>query len=212
MCNAWNHPLSCTCGWGGEGHTGRRNAFAGFDSWVPPLQPSYESFTKPNASCPLCGESVFFYQSPEGGRVFFDDLGPPWPKHPCTNNSSLPGQLQGAKGDFHQKGCWEAEGWFPIQLRFEAEVDKFFSRLHGIWRDSEIELYLRKSSLFKLGRRVKIQARSLAHLRELRVGTYELSMLDASARILDARCYGSLALARDSEPAPLRRNRKGKKR
>jgi hypothetical protein len=29
---------------------------------------------------------VFFYQSPFGGRVFFDDLGWPWPKHPCTDN------------------------------------------------------------------------------------------------------------------------------
>jgi len=22
MCNAWNHPPDCTCGWGGEGHLG----------------------------------------------------------------------------------------------------------------------------------------------------------------------------------------------
>tara|TARA_Y100001934_G_C11848619_1_gene538526 strand:+ start:390 stop:614 length:225 start_codon:yes stop_codon:yes gene_type:complete len=22
MCNAWNHPPGCTCGWGGEGHLG----------------------------------------------------------------------------------------------------------------------------------------------------------------------------------------------
>jgi hypothetical protein len=29
---------------------------------------------------------VFFYQSPYGGRVFFDSLGPPWPKHPCTDH------------------------------------------------------------------------------------------------------------------------------
>ena len=113
--------------------------------------------------------------------------------------------------DFLQMRSWETEGWFPIQLRFEREVDKFFSRLHGVWKDSEIELYLRKSSLIKLGKKVQIQSRSLAHLRELRAGTYELSMLDTSARTLNARCYASLALAREFEPAPLSRNRKRRK-
>ncbi len=47
---------------------------------------SVQSYVVPNATCPVCGETVFFYQSPSGGRVFFDDLGWPWPKHPCTDN------------------------------------------------------------------------------------------------------------------------------
>ncbi|MBY6083614.1 hypothetical protein [Ruegeria arenilitoris] len=47
---------------------------------------SVRSYIVPNATCPVCGETVFFYQSPNGGRVFFDDLGWPWPKHPCTDN------------------------------------------------------------------------------------------------------------------------------
>lgn len=44
------------------------------------------SYVNPNARCPVCGERVHFYQSPYGGRVFFDDVGWPWPKHPCTDN------------------------------------------------------------------------------------------------------------------------------
>lgn len=44
------------------------------------------SYVNPNAYCPVCGVRVFFYQSPNGGRVFFDDVGWPWPKHPCTDN------------------------------------------------------------------------------------------------------------------------------
>lgn len=40
----------------------------------------------PNAECPVCGQSVYFVQPENGGRVFFDELGPPWPKHPCTDN------------------------------------------------------------------------------------------------------------------------------
>lgn len=47
-----------------------------------------ESYVNPNAYCPVCGEKVFYYQSRYGGRVFFDDLGWPWPKHPCTDNGS----------------------------------------------------------------------------------------------------------------------------
>ncbi|MEH0822748.1 MULTISPECIES: hypothetical protein [unclassified Micromonospora] len=40
----------------------------------------------PNARCPICGAAVYFYANERGSRVFFDDLGPPWPKHPCTDN------------------------------------------------------------------------------------------------------------------------------
>lgn len=48
---------------------------------------SFQSYVNPNVRCPVCGEQVYFYQSPFGGRVFFDNLGWPWPKHPCTDNS-----------------------------------------------------------------------------------------------------------------------------
>ncbi|MDG3039832.1 hypothetical protein [Roseicyclus marinus] len=41
-------------------------------------------FVSPNAKCPVCQQDVFFYQNMYGSRVFFDELGPPWPKHPCT--------------------------------------------------------------------------------------------------------------------------------
>lgn len=47
---------------------------------------TFPSYVNPNARCPVCGADVYFYQSPYGGRVFFDELGPPWPKHPCTDN------------------------------------------------------------------------------------------------------------------------------
>ena len=46
-----------------------------------------QSYLNPNAKCPVCGKSVFFYQSEHGGRVFFDDVGWPWPKHPCTDRA-----------------------------------------------------------------------------------------------------------------------------
>lgn len=41
-------------------------------------------YLTPNAHCPVCHAPVFYYQNKHGSRVFFDDVGPPWPKHPCT--------------------------------------------------------------------------------------------------------------------------------
>lgn len=86
MCNAWNHPQDCRCGWGGVGHSGsssrKKSTTIGTGNRFYELQ----SYLIPNAKCPVCKSLVFFYQSENGGRVFFDSLGPPWPKHPCTNN------------------------------------------------------------------------------------------------------------------------------
>lgn len=49
----------------------------------------YDSFVNPSASCNICGSKVFFYQSPHGGQVYFDELGPPWPKHNCTEKPRI---------------------------------------------------------------------------------------------------------------------------
>lgn len=48
-------------------------------------------YINPNADCPVCGLPVFFYQNEHGSRVYFDELGPPWPKHLCTDQSSSRG-------------------------------------------------------------------------------------------------------------------------
>lgn len=100
MCNAWNHPPGCRCGWGGQGYSGHPPG--GFSTagvrcavaigsyqrfWYAPIT-SRTSYTTPNAHCPVCGAPVFFYESEYGGRVFFDELGPPWPKHPCTDHGT----------------------------------------------------------------------------------------------------------------------------
>lgn len=45
-------------------------------------------YVNPNADCPVCGQAVFFYQNEYGSRVYFDELGPPWPKHSCMDQSA----------------------------------------------------------------------------------------------------------------------------
>jgi hypothetical protein len=41
---------------------------------------------RPNAVCAVCGAHVYFYANEFGSRVYFDEMGPPWPKHPCTDS------------------------------------------------------------------------------------------------------------------------------
>ncbi|MCX7564491.1 hypothetical protein OS176_13265 [Xanthomonadaceae bacterium XH05] len=83
MCNAWNHSPDCNCGWGGEGHLGGNpTPFRVSSSSLDGFK-TIESFTNPNARCPICNAQVFFYQNASGSKVYFNELGPPWEKHPC---------------------------------------------------------------------------------------------------------------------------------
>src|ERR1035441_499188 len=93
MCNAYNHPPGCTCGWGGEGHAGRSD---GGWSYAPPINHwaavtrewRERDFTRPT-QCPECGKDVFFIRH-NGGSVWADELGWPWPIHPCFDKPGEP--------------------------------------------------------------------------------------------------------------------------
>lgn len=43
----------------------------------------------PNARCPRCGQPVWFFRNPNGGCAYFEELGVPWPKHPCMDTRSI---------------------------------------------------------------------------------------------------------------------------
>lgn len=58
-------------------------------------------YVNPNANCPVCGAEVFFYQNENGSRVYFDELGPPWPKHPCMDQQSPRAALAVARSNSH---------------------------------------------------------------------------------------------------------------
>lgn len=72
-------PIHVNGGWctGGSGESKSGSTRSCFES--------VKNYLDPNARCPICDASVFFYRSPNNGRVFFDDVGWPWPKHPCTD-------------------------------------------------------------------------------------------------------------------------------
>lgn len=91
MCNAYNHPPGCTCGWGGEGHLGGGHGGGYGDVSAHSYASAnrvrdwdYQDFTRPT-KCPECGEDVFFIRH-NGGSVWVDELGWPWPKHACFDS------------------------------------------------------------------------------------------------------------------------------
>ncbi len=80
MCNAWNHPSWCRCGFGGVGHLGRsapptyRSFYPGRSNrWLRP-------FCVPT-NC-VCGKFVYFIKH-NRGVVCLESLGKPWLIHHC---------------------------------------------------------------------------------------------------------------------------------
>ena len=154
-----NVPLGCQCS-AGEGR------FANGVS-ISPLTPmrSFESYTIPDASCPVCGGKVFYYENSHGSKVFFDQLGPPWPKHFCTDN--IP-QSKGSnrvalkpysrpKERYYRKGRkqsripdyppfhWPTEKWCPfriVQIIKEERGNYRYYTLSGIVNYDEFSLTL----------------------------------------------------------------------
>lgn len=119
-CNAWNHPPGCNCGWGGVNY-GRAATPTRESLSRSTARQIWRSFVNPNARCPECKDLVYYYQSANGGRVFFDALGRPWPKHPCTDRSTW--RWPAGTGFILKEGdirgpsdppSWEREGWVPV--------------------------------------------------------------------------------------------------
>lgn len=101
MGRGYNHYPNCGCGWcsstWGNVRVDRSQLRASMQTRDAErilreqrASNGYSScFVNPNAVCPVCKATVFYYQNDWGSRVFFDDLGPPWPKHGCTDNPRL---------------------------------------------------------------------------------------------------------------------------
>ena len=111
-CNGYNHGSNCNCGWGGVFYPELQALYASaFEHWG-----KTESYTVPNAKCPVCQANVFFYAAANGGRVFFDELGPPWPKHPCTDKHSYPVPWPSGNQPTNPRRIPLKKGWWAIPV------------------------------------------------------------------------------------------------
>lgn len=43
-------------------------------------------YLDPNANCPVCGATVYFFRHENGGCAWFDAVGKPWPIHECMES------------------------------------------------------------------------------------------------------------------------------
>lgn len=86
------------------------------------------SWVAPNSTCPVCGQNVYFYKSEHGGQVYFDELGPPWPKHVCTNN------MENRKTAYSGENRWDRRGWQSLQnftVTITGRDEGFLVRVQG---------------------------------------------------------------------------------
>lgn len=194
MCNAHNHPPGCSCGWGGVWY-----GSAGDDAgWLFRREPRPRrlglqrgtisamagGFTNPNSRCPVCGVPVYYYESPYGGRVFFDSLGPPWPKHPCTSGATSPRAAS-------NKGAWHTQSWHPVtSVTIEAEgTDAAIYRLSGRHQGRDFSAYFRAH---------EVVMAEIVRVRKTGAGAFDVSILDYDTV---ARCWyawdGTLHVAGD---------------
>lgn len=86
------------------------------DLFSVPRIPSH--YLQGNARCPICSASVYFFTLENNGRVYFDEIGPPWPKHPCTDRHDSPETCSSAEGESTSRDAqarpWEA-GWILLK-------------------------------------------------------------------------------------------------
>lgn len=184
MCNAWNHPPGCSCGWGGDELSGVRLTDHRFNS--------IESFTNPNAQCPACGDAVFFYQSPHGGKVFFDELGPPWEKHPCTDGQNENHRTISTNGEqLRETYKWQAEGWTPV---LNAELDQIGVNL---WRVSSP--FEPRNHFIYTPESDSIFDPDFVHMRPAEPGKQKISLFSADYGPLELACYESTDAAIQSQ-------------
>lgn len=177
MCNAWNHRPGCSCGWGGGNYTSDKTLISKQIFFnIRKIIPTYNSFVNPNASCPVCGESVFFYQSPFGGRVFFDELGPPWPKHGCTNSQSTPNKPAPTINNKTRKYSWIKNGWNPFIISNRYNHDKNSLRIEGEYKQKKITIYLNKKHI-KERDEFLISPNTIAHIKKVTDDEYRISFI-----------------------------------
>ncbi|GHF12551.1 hypothetical protein GCM10017044_03140 [Kordiimonas sediminis] len=166
MCNAWNHPEECKCGWGGDGHTGYRvNALP---DPVYFFNQSLASFVNPNASCPVCKAPVFYYENSHGGKVFFDELGPPWPKHYCTEDNTP------SRSTRNKKTAWSP---FLHPTVGGKVIRKGFASIEGSYKGKWYKLYYKTTKHGLLG---PLKS-GCAYMCIPKLGSFRISFIDGDS-------------------------------
>jgi hypothetical protein len=123
--------------------------------------------------------------------VFFDELGPPWPKHPCTNNKSIPGRLRIFSGSVIPRE-WQTAGWEPFFILGVVTAYKFVLEIKGVFEGQSVTIFVRKNAHTAI---TQISKQSIAFLRKRNDGCFDLSLLTVSGVQITAPAFPTLIRA-----------------
>lgn len=135
--------------------------------------------------CPICGDAVFLYQSQHGGRVFFDELGPPWPKHPCTDGARAVQSAASLTTDPSlptRRYSWQEAGWLPVTDVIVDYAGAAHVRLRGKHNSQLLTLYISVTTVAAGTDPVAQIAQSPIHARNTVDGAFELAFLTQDLR------------------------------
>lgn len=185
MCNAKNHRWNCGCGFGGEGRLRRpvSNMPPVPDLFAVPRIPRH--YTQGNARCPVCSASVYFFTLENNGRVYFDEIGAPWPKHPCTDRHDSPEVSSSAEGGSTDRDAqarpWEI-GWILLnQISVEA-VELGTLRLSARIAEEGLITFVRGDAFGEVESPATFLQESFIQTRPSITGQFELVLLTPDLR------------------------------
>lgn len=189
MSNGHNHPLGCTCTFCDNSKVRLRfeKQFSLNFTEACPLSRQNISSHTPNATCPVCSEPVFFYKNEYGSAVFFDSLGPPWPKHPCTDNS---GKNAPFLFEYHQpkNSTAKEDGWFPVDLMSIVKTNNG-DYILGCRQEVDFSVNLRVLGkvMTEASNRTVISREAMCYLKKEQCDTYFVSLLADNLIVIKAR-------------------------
>lgn len=167
-CNAKNHRANCPCGFGGA----NQSAFAdktheeAADLFSLPRVPRH--YTKQNERCSYCNAPVFFHRLSNGGRAYFDKIGAPWLKHPCTDTASP--TYFGAFGA-------DDGGWPQLTQPSVDVLSDSVLRLSGKLKDQDCLIFVSKSTFKKSSSPSTFLSESYIQARLSPSGRFNLALL-----------------------------------
>lgn len=191
MCNAKNHHKACNCGFGQQGGVKfkyRKQKEFAFSKGKATPRLSFARICEhsPNSRCPSCREPTFYYKNEFGSSVFFDELGPPWPKHPCmdSNNDS---PLKLTKG-IHKPSAALKDGWQPVELveagKNRNSMYEFYCRYKN---GKPLTLYVDAKDVEERSNLQVLSEDSICYIKSTEEGEYQISLLSDDLKIMNAK-------------------------
>lgn len=165
-------------------------SFIGGHSWPR----RYLDENEPNATCPVCGQSVWFFRNENGGCAYFDAIGKPWPKHPCMDTRLLNDRTAHWQSRVEYRSAYEEEEEIGVRDARQAYTEW----AHALLKAHTLGLDVRKTdaqitravaATHQAAKRPETKRQRRERLRQLRERLRDLKsdLRDAKAAVKEAQ-------------------------